>query len=983
MKQIWGFDLGTASVGFAVIEHDEESQTGKILRLGVRVFPEAVTEKSGEPRNWARRASRLSRRQFRRRRRRKQRMRAALVEAGLLPDSERLPRSRQADGEFFLNSAGRDPYELRARGLQERLELYDFGRALFHLARHRAFMGSRKFADAPGASGDRIRQERNEEKRIQSEIQSHQETMRGRTIGEYLHQDFPAPSSKRGKHFSRQMVEDEFNRLWAAQRKFHSEVLDDQLRDKVHQIIFSQRPTFFRMNTIGTCELEPGHLRCLKADWYAQRFISLQMLNNLRLSGGRQLTCEQRRAVSDRIEAKARVSFASLRKALSLGDQRFNSEVGGKKEMLGNATEEKLVGVFKQDWSSLPARDQIRDQIAERLWHVEYRLVGKKRAEIRDAADIRAEREKFASAAQRDWGITAEQAKALSELSLPDGYVMHSKCAIRKMLPYLEKGLRYDEAKAAAYPEQPRTEGRALPPLDPGPTAWGRKIRNPTVTRTLNELRSVAKNLLRVYGCPDIIRVELARDLRLSREKRLELVREQKRNESRREKAKQVLAQQNLEPNPANVEKWLLAEEQGWRCPYSGQTISVHGLFVAGQFQVDHILPLSRSLDDSFANKVVCHRDANVEKAKRTPYEAWGGGERWEEIQRYIRDLKQHNEFPQWKIDRINTVDYPKLGSEQFTSRQLVDTAYASRLAREYLQTLGVKVEPTNGRVTKTLRHLWGLNLVLSEDNEKNRADHRHHAIDALVASLTTPAFIKRAAEYYAADIRPHDETLSVQLKERAKQSFPAPWPNIREDARVAAEKIVVSHRAERKVSGKLNEPNPWRATGRAPNDAEDSPYRVYTQRKEGRPVEEQIQPSFMKAIGPDKAQWVRTNFTDSTHHMVIYADDSGQLRFQAVTKIAAAGRVRRREAIVERVPEAGARFLMSLCKGDTLEETVNGRKEYLVVRSLWSNGQVTVQPHNLGQNLERTNPKFSTLLKRGARKVVVDPIGRIFSAND
>lgn len=146
MQRIWGFDLGTASVGFAVIEHDEVRQEGKILKLGVRVFPEGVTEKTKEPRNWQRRQSRLARRQFRRRRWRKRALRAALVDAGLLPTSEREPRAHQTREDFFLSSEkGRDPYELRANGVKEKLEPYEIGRALFHLSKHRAFVGSRKF----------------------------------------------------------------------------------------------------------------------------------------------------------------------------------------------------------------------------------------------------------------------------------------------------------------------------------------------------------------------------------------------------------------------------------------------------------------------------------------------------------------------------------------------------------------------------------------------------------------------------------------------------------------------------------------------------------------------------------------------------------------------------------------------------------------------------------------------------------------------
>src|SRR5208282_341027 len=255
MKQsIWGFDLGTASVGFAVVEHDEETPEGKIIRLGVRIFPEGVTEKTKEPRNLERRLARLARRQFRRRRWRKRDLRAALVDAELLPPSEREPCPHQTRGDFFLSSEkGRDPYELRAKGVHEKLEPYEIGRALFHLSKHRAFMGSRKLD--PSKAGDQ--KQARDEKKIKGEIDSHKARMGERSLGEYLQKEFPAPKPKRGHHFDREMVEEEFNRIWNAQSRFHPAVLTDELRKRLRHIIFFQRPTFFRMKTVGKCDLEP------------------------------------------------------------------------------------------------------------------------------------------------------------------------------------------------------------------------------------------------------------------------------------------------------------------------------------------------------------------------------------------------------------------------------------------------------------------------------------------------------------------------------------------------------------------------------------------------------------------------------------------------------------------------------------------------------------------------------------------------------
>jgi CRISPR-associated endonuclease Csn1 len=976
MKRIWGFDLGTASVGFAVADHDEQKGEGKILKLGVRIFPEGVTEKTKEPRNLERRQARLARRQFRRRRWRKRALRGALVDGGLLPTSEREPRPRQTRGDFFLSSEkGRDPYELRAKGVNEKLEPYEIGRALFHLSKHRAFVGSRKFDSSKAGEKDREK----EEKGIKQEIETHKGKMGGRSLGEYLQKEFPAPKPKRGHHFGREMVEEEFNRIWNTQSTFHPALLTDELKKRLRQIIFFQRPTFFRMKTVGRCDLEPGEDRCLKADWHAQRFVMLQMLNSIRLSGDRPLSSEQRGTILSRVEGKAKVSFQSLRKALKLGNEIFNFELGGKKDMLGNVTEQKLAGVFGAAWQSFPTRDKIRDEIAAQLWHVEYRLVGNKRAEIRDHKGIAAEREKFVRDARRDWGVNDEQAKALSELNLPDGHAMHSKRAMLKMLPHLEQGLRYDEAKDKAYPNRQSVSGKndLLPPPP--------EVRNPTVMRTLNELRNVANNLLRVYGRPDLIRVELARDLKMPREQRNKLKFRQRDDEANRERAKKALAEGNRPAKGPNIEKWLLAEQQGWRCPYTGKPISWDGLFDAGLFQVDHILPRSRSFDNSFGNKVVCHRDANDEKAKRTPYEAWGkDADRWAEILKFLDDIEKYTQksdlpFTRGKSARIKTLDYPTAGSEDFTNRQLVDNAYASKLAREYLATLGVNVQPANGRATGALRYLWGLNEILSDSPEKNRDDHRHHAIDALVVALTTPRFIKRASEFYGADARLRDQERTQEQKERLKKHFEEPWKTIHADAERAANEIIVSHRAQRKVSGALHDEMPWGDTGKEVNKG-GTAYRLYAQRKDGKRVQEPMQSSLMRTVGPDHAAFVTTN---SNHHIVVYKDAAGRLQCKIIAMFDAAMRIARREPIVNLKPEPGASKVMSLCIGDMIERQTGNGKTYWIVKKLSANGQIFIQPHNTARDINRTGPTFRTLMGEGARKVVVDPIGRVFAAND
>ena len=87
-----------------------------------------------------------------------------------------------------------------------------------------------------------------------------------------------------------------------------------------------------------------------------------------------------------------------------------------------------------------------------------------------------------------------------------------------------------------------------------------------------------------------------------------------------------------------------------------------------------------------------------------------------------------------------------------FQDRQLTDNAYLSRKSKEYLSVICPfnKIWTIKGSQTATLRANWGLNNLLSSSKNnwhKNREDHRHHSIDALVIALTDRSMIKKMSD--------------------------------------------------------------------------------------------------------------------------------------------------------------------------------------------------------------------------------------------
>jgi CRISPR-associated endonuclease Csn1 len=276
--RIFGFDVGTTSVGFAVIDIDEANRHGSILRLGSRIFPEA-RDPDGTPFNQQRRAKRMMRRQLRRRKERRRSLNELLASVGLLPSFSSPDWNKTMEA---------DPYVLRARGLNETLTPYEIGRALYHLAKRRHFKArdleeesgtQEKSAAVSESTADEKAAQSNREATVKALSSAHT------TLGSWL-AGKPDGERKRGVHAIRDAVASEFNAFWDAQAEKQPELLEPALKEQVEHTIFAQRPVFWRMNTLGQCRLQPGAELCPKGSWLSQQRRMLEKLNNLAIAGG-------------------------------------------------------------------------------------------------------------------------------------------------------------------------------------------------------------------------------------------------------------------------------------------------------------------------------------------------------------------------------------------------------------------------------------------------------------------------------------------------------------------------------------------------------------------------------------------------------------------------------------------------------------------------------------------------------------------------
>jgi CRISPR-associated endonuclease Csn1 len=828
MKRTLGLDLGPNSIGWAIVEEDSESKGGRLIDMGVRVFTEGLdsfdTSKESS-RNEQRRVARGMRRQTARRRKRRAAMAQALQQVGLWPSS--------ADEQARMME--QNPYELRAKAVSgESLTKHELGRVFLHLAKRRGFLSNRKTdASADESKGLLAEIVENEAKRVESGKPTLGSWLFGK-LSDQDHRNRKDDDHVRRRHLSRKQYQHEFDEIWKSQSGFHPELLTDKLRwgrlgpqtypmkpipktdgenrlvdlFGIEGILFFQRKMYWPTEVIGRCELEPKKRRCPLADRRYQRFRIWQELNNLRYVDPDthqdcQLSIEQRQLLFEKLWACEKMSFTQIRKALGfLESVKFNFERGERSALKGNLTDSRAKKAFGKEWLSLS--EDLRDQIIEGLTNPNL--------DDRELVNL----------ATQEWKMSSDEVSRLMRIDLGSGYGSVSLKAINRLLPHLERGLTYslqDEANsalhAAGYVRRDQLKRRIFDFL-PSPqvermTPIG-DIPNPVVKRTLTEVRKLVNAIIREYGKPDGIHIEMARSLKMGQEKRKQLTSEISKKTKEREAIAEIIQEQGQRVTRENILRYQLWKQQNHECIYSGKPISLAQLLGEGSgVEVDHILPRSRTLDDSQSNKVLCFRTANQAKGNRTPFEWLGASspEKYEEILQRANLLMRSDLLPYSKYKKLLQKE---VKTDEFVSRQLVDTAYITKVTGEYLKCLfdaDHHVLGLKGALTAELRWQWGLETVLESlpdspawqtksdlrPGEKNRADHRHHAIDALVIALTNRSRLQALAK-----------SMSDVNNNREGELLEEPWPKFRETVVERVSRVWVSHRVERKIRGPLHE---------------------------------------------------------------------------------------------------------------------------------------------------------------------------------
>ncbi|HEX7361358.1 MAG TPA: type II CRISPR RNA-guided endonuclease Cas9, partial [Bryobacteraceae bacterium] len=768
------------------------------------------------------------------------------------------------------------------------------------------------------------------------------------------------------------------------------------------------------------------------------QFRILSFANNLRLrledGSERKLTPNERAILLDLTEKSEKLSLVAARRALGIKHLKFTIEEGGEKNVPVNITAVRLRCALGAIWDQLTPEQ--RDDLVE------------------DAGDGKRCKtdEDMERCGLEKWRLPPEIAKRLPDVHLPAGYARYSAKALKEVVPGLELGLSVEEV-IRGHPLY-REARQQREPLDllPKVTDVIPEIRNPAVLRALTELRKAVNAIIRRYRKPESIRIELARDLKKSRNERQRETGRNREREKLRELAKKELAAQDpirwQDPRRTDIEKYLLAMEAKWRCPYTGAEYGFTDVFGDHPtVDIEHIVPRSRSLDDSFLNKTLTFRSTNIEKGNDTPRE-WlfeSNPERYDHMVRIVKDFDPRFEVGK-KLKRFAMdVSDPESLLREFVERQLQETRYASKLASRYLGVLygGIcdaqgerRVFACAGQATAKLREAWDLNAILNPERKpkKSRDDHRHHAIDALTVALSSESLIKQLA----------DAAGDADHRFRRKIVMPVPWNGFAQQAREKVESINVSHRPARRLSGPLHEETFYsRPRIVAPANGKGKPkryvhYRVPvtsldSAKKFGDIVDSRVSAAveakaeelggggnkflnnwpvlithkgdrvLIKRVRIRKVETVvclgkngreRYVISGSNHHAEVVArlDSHGRIvgfECKTVTLIEALERKRQGVDVVQRNHGPGFQFICTLSEGDLVQVKRSADSpdpSIWRVRSVRQTGQLDLTPATdarLKADADLWSPTVASLFKKGGRKVLVTHLGEVTPAND
>ena len=820
-----GLDIGITSVGWSAIENNENGDPIRIIDLGSRIFDAAENPKDGSPLAKARRDARGLRRRLRRKKHRVERTKSLLERFKII--------SRKDIEDMYENYKFQyNVYELRVQGLDEKLTNRELARVLISFVKKRGYKSNSKSEEATKEAGLLLNATRENDELMH--------TKGYRTVAEmYLKDDKFKLKDKNGEFILdskgkkqikiknsindyknttlRKMLVEEIKLILEKQKELNELITDNFIEE--YLAIFESQRNFdegpgeqspYSGNQIekmlGNCTFEKEEKRAPKATYTFEYFKLLQTLNHIKIeettfsenkekhTEKRRLTDKEKSDIVKLVLSKSTVNFADIRKILNLSNySRFNlitykSSIDFSEESNKEVEKERKLKEFESYNKIKTVLNHIEKNYIENLFHDELDSIGY-------ALTVYKNDDKRIKYLKNNTNLDDNVINELLSLSFSKVGNLSLK-AMKKIIPELEKGLTYDKAVDNVYEDFRGTVNTVkksklrLKDLE-------QEISNPVVRRAVSQsikvLNAITLKYNPIYGKPDVVVIELARDVGRNFNERNKIKNAQENNMKVNENTLNIIKEYKNNPTGQDIVKYKLWKEQQNICLYSGKNISIEELFTEA-VDVDHIIPYSMCFDDSYNNKVLVLASENRQKGNRVPYlyekEIGKNLDEYEvRINTIIKNPRKRERLLKEKFDREDAKDWKE--------RNIKDTQYISKIIYNLVKNhmefsdnnrFERKVWSVNGKITSHIRKRLGIEKI-REDGDI------HHAIDATIIAITSQGMIQKITKYYQyvdgrymnnkgeyIDIETGEIITKDEYEKNYGVYFPEPWPQFRDE---------------------------------------------------------------------------------------------------------------------------------------------------------------------------------------------------------
>lgn len=912
-KKILGLDLGTNSIGWALIEVNEENIPIQIIGMGSRIIPlnsddrDQFQKGQSISKNQERTKSRSQRKGYNRKQLKKNinfkySLKKILLELNIFP-SEDLWKLTTLDLWKLRNDAASENTTITPQQL---------GRILYLLNQKRGYKSARSEANAEKKDTEYVAEIIGRYAQLKEKKQ---------TIGQNFYDELLIANSNstyfqiKKKVYPREAYIEEFDTIINIQKQQHNFLTDNVIEKLRNEIIYYQRPLKSQKGLVNICDFEGFNTKYIDKEtkkekviftgpkvapkssplfqickiWETVNNISLKVKNPIGSKykwSDRIPTLEEKERIVKHLSINANLSFIDLLSILNLKKEDTYANKQISRGIQGNFTYTEIHKILDRkellqfDLQVIPSNHiayiidkksgeilakkeglQLSPEVEQmplyQLWHTIY--------SIKDIEECK-------NALVKRFNLDKDVAEKLSKIDFnKQAFGNKSNKAMRKILPYLMQGYDYSQAcNLAGYnhsnslTKEEQTNKETLDKLE---LLSKNSLRQPVVEKIINQMINVVNAIIEKYGKPNEIRVELARELKQSKEERNEADIQNTGNKKINDEISKRLKELGVPATKRFIQKYkfifptkdkkIKDAQVVNQCIYCGQIFNLTEALTGDNFDIDHIVPKALLFDDSQTNKVLVHRSCNSTKTNQTAYD-FISKKGNKELDKYIERVDEwfkkgiisyskmqrlkvsFEEYIERKKQKKETEADKKLW-ENFIDRQLRETQYIARKAKEILQQICNNITTTEGNVTAKLRELWGWDDVLmhlqmpkykelgqtvikewtSEHGKRKhqkeeilnwskRDDHRHHAVDALVIACTQQGFIQRINTLNASEVRDEMnkevEAATVIYKEKLtllEKYLIIQKPFSTMEVENGVKKILVSFKAGKKVATK------------------------------------------------------------------------------------------------------------------------------------------------------------------------------------